>query len=89
MHGNILLVISTMLAAILIVAGYRYNKPFSMANAATYAVGVTILYVRFDTERELYSIISNYMNLLLFNAFFIIANVVYLAYRIKHKRMIG
>jgi hypothetical protein len=74
---------------LLIIAEYRFNKPFSMANATTYMVGVIILYIRFDTERELYSVISNYMNLLLFNAFFIIANGVYLVYKLIKNRAVG
>lgn len=60
-----------------------------MANATTYMVGVIILYIRFDTERELYSVISNYINLLLFNVLFIIANVVYLVYKLIKNRAVG
>lgn len=60
-----------------------------MANGATYFVGAILLYVRLDTDRHFPDMINNYMNLLLFNLFFIAINTVYLVYRLMKNRAVG
>lgn len=89
MDANILLCITTLLCTLLIAAGYRYNKPLAMANGATYFVGAILLYVRLDTDRHFPDMINNYMNLLLFNLFFIAINTLYLVYRLMKNRAVG
>ncbi|GEM_PF-4380035 len=89
MDGNILLHITALLCMLLIAAGYRYYKPFAMANGATYFVGAILLYIRLDTDRHFPDIINNYMNLLLFNLLFIAISTVYLVYQLMKNRAVG
>lgn len=86
MDANILLYITTMICVLLIAAGYQYNKPFCMSNAATYAVGATLLYVRFYTDRHFPDVINNFTGLLLFNILIITVNAIYLIYKLMKKR---
>lgn len=60
-----------------------------MANGATYFVGFLLLYLRLDTDRHFPDIINNYMNLLLFNLFFIAINTVYVVYKLMKNRAVG
>lgn len=89
MDANILLCITTLLCTLLIAVGYKHNKPLAMANGATYMAGAILLYLRFDTDRHFPDMINNYMNLLLFNLFFIAINIVYLVYRLMKNRVVG
>ncbi len=86
MDANILLYITTVICVLLIAAGYQYNKPFCMANAATYVVGATLLYLRFDTDRNFPDVINNFTSLLLFNILIIAVNAIYLIYKQMKKR---
>ncbi len=89
MDGNILLYISTVICVLLIAAGFKYNKPFAMANAASYLVGAMLLYVRFYTDKHFPDIINNFTSLLLFNILFIAINTVYLVSKLMKKRSVG
>lgn len=89
MDANILLYISTVICVLMIAAGYQYNKPFCMANAATYAVCAILLYVRFDTDRNFPDVINNFTSLLLFNILIITINTVYLVSKLMKKRSVG
>ncbi|HLO71789.1 MAG TPA: hypothetical protein VK167_13005 [Flavipsychrobacter sp.] len=89
MDGNILLHITALLCMLLIAVGYRYNKPFAMANGATYFVGAILLYIRLNTDRHFPDMICNYINLLFFNALFIAISTVYLVCQLMKNRVVG
>lgn len=74
---------------LLIAVGYRYNKPFAMANGATYFVGAILLYIRLNTDRHFPDMICNYINLLFFNALFIAISTVYLVCQLMKNRVVG